>query len=90
MKTYVEPRSYGEKLCGIRCYDKFEALVLEAGWFDPAFLKCKRLALSRKEVIWGMESYMHYATPGVHYDVVFKIREQVWMDIVKSHLQHII
>ena len=77
VKTYVEPRSYGDKLCGIRCYDKYENIVLEAGWFDPSFLYCKRFELSKKEVIWGIESYLHRSTPGVHYDVVFKVRVEV-------------
>jgi hypothetical protein len=48
-KTYVEPRSYGERLCGMRCYDKEDEVVLEAGWFDPAFLICKRWQLAPNE-----------------------------------------
>ena len=74
-KPYVEPRTYGEKLCGIRCYDKEDNVVLQAGWFDPSFLICKRVTLADNEVIWGIESYTHFSTPGVHYDAIFRIRE---------------
>ena len=74
-KTYVEPRTYGEKLCGIRCYDKEDNLVLQAGWFDPSFLVCKRMILADNEVIWGVESFTHFSAPGVHYDSIFRVRE---------------
>jgi hypothetical protein len=76
-KTYVEPRTYGERLCGLRCYDKDDLVVLEGGWYDPNYLICKRWTLNDNEQIWGFESYIHKSTPGVHYDVVFRIRDAI-------------
>ena len=70
-KTYVKRMICGERLCGIRCYDKEDDVVLQAGWFDPQFLTCKKHELKDGEKIVGIESDRHRAEKGVHYNVKF-------------------